>query len=295
MRLGVVFLPEHPWPRARELWRKAESLGFDHAWTYDHLSWRMLRDDPWHAATPTLAAVAAVTERIRLGVLVASPNFRHPVPTARELITLDDLSEGRLTFGIGAGGVGWDATTLGNEPWSRKERTERFEEFVELTDLLLRQPVTTWRGTYYAAHEARSAPGCVQSPRIPFVVAGAGPRSLRLAVEHGQGWVTVGPYDREGGPAGIEESIAVVSGQQAKVDEACADAGRDPATLDRYALTGLNLTSGLGSADEFDELVGRYAEIGVTDLVVHWPRPTEPYRADEATFERIFADRRSGT
>jgi alkanesulfonate monooxygenase SsuD/methylene tetrahydromethanopterin reductase-like flavin-dependent oxidoreductase (luciferase family) len=291
VRFGVVFLPEHPWPRAKELWQRAEALGFDHAWTYDHLSWRMLRDDPWHASTPTLAAAAAVTERIRLGVLVASPNFRHPVPTARELITLDDLSQGRLDFGIGAGGVGWDATTLGNEPWSPKERADRFEEFVTLTDLLLREPVTSWRGTYYAAHEARNAPGCRQQPRVPFVVAGGGPRGLRLAVEHGQGWVTIGTRDREGGPAGIDESIATVSGQMARLDQACVETGRDPATLERYVLTGLNLTAGLGSVDEFEELAGRYQELGVSELVVHWPRPAPPYQGDEATFERIFSRR----
>ena len=291
MRVGVVFLPEHPWPRAKELWQRAEALGFDHAWTYDHLSWRMLRDDPWHAATPTLAAAATVTERIRLGTLVASPNFRHPVPTARELITLDDLTQGRFVFGIGSGGVGWDATTLGNEPWSPKERADRFEEFVVLTDLLLRQEVTTWRGEHYAAHEARSAPGCVQEPRLPMVIAAGGPRGLRLTVEHGQGWVTIGERDREGGPAGIDESVATVGAQVEKLEAACAEAGRDPATIDRYALTGLNLTSGTRSADEFAELAGRYEEIGITDLVVHWPRATEPYRGDEDTFVRIFEER----
>jgi alkanesulfonate monooxygenase SsuD/methylene tetrahydromethanopterin reductase-like flavin-dependent oxidoreductase (luciferase family) len=289
--LGVVILPEHPWPRARELWQRAEALGFDHAWTYDHLSWRSLRDDPWHAATPTLAAAAAVTERIRLGTLVASPNFRHPVPTARELITLDDLSQGRFTFGIGAGGVGWDATTMGQEPWSPRERADRFEEFVVLSDLLLRQPVTTWKGEHYAAHEARNAPGCIQGPRLPFVIAAGGPRGMRITVEHGQGWVTVGERDRDGGAAPIEESVATVASQMATVDEACVKGGRDPKTLDRYVLTGLNLDSGLGSLDEFDDLVGRYEAIGITDLVVHWPRPTQPYLGDEATFLRVFEAR----
>jgi alkanesulfonate monooxygenase SsuD/methylene tetrahydromethanopterin reductase-like flavin-dependent oxidoreductase (luciferase family) len=293
VRVGVVILPEHPWPRAKALWQRAEALELDHAWTYDHLSWRMLRDDPWHAATPTLAAAAAVTERIRLGTLVASPNFRHPVPTARELITLDDLSGGRFTFGLGAGGLGWDATTLGNEAWSPRERADRFEEFVVLTDLLLRQPVTTWRGEHYAAHEARSAPGCVQQPRLPLVLAAGGPRGLALTVEHGQGWVTVGERDRAGGAAALDESVATVAAQLAKVDEACAAGGRDPATLDRYVLTGLNLDSGLRSVREFDELVDRYEAIGITDLVVHWPRPAPPYEGDEATFLRILEGRRS--
>src|SRR5450631_481901 len=140
MRLGVVILPEHPWREAREIWRRAEELGFDHAWTYDHLAWRSLRDDPWFGAIPTLTAAATVTERIRLGPLVASPNFRHPVSFAKELISLDAISEGRLTLGIGSGGPGWDATVLGAPAWSPRERADRFAEFVELTDRLLRAP-----------------------------------------------------------------------------------------------------------------------------------------------------------
>ncbi len=291
MRVGVVILPEHPWPRAKELWQRAEALGFDHAWTYDHLSWRSLRDDPWHGAVPTLAAAAVVTERMRLGTLVASPNFRHPVPTARELITLDDLSAGRVTFGIGAGGVGWDATTLGRVPWDAKERADRFEEFVVLSDLLLRQPVTTYEGRYYSAFEARSAPGCVQGPRLPFVIAAGGPRGMRIAAEHGQAWVTVGTRDREDGAAPVEEGVATVAAQLDALDEACAEAGRDPATLDRMVLTGLNLDSGAGSADQFEDTLGRYEALGVTDYVVHWPRATPPYQGDEAAFEAVFSSR----
>src|ERR1700710_2211504 len=113
MRFGVVILPEYPWREARDIWSRAEAMGFDHAWTYDHLAWRSLRDAPWFGAIPTLTAAAGATEHIRLGPLVASPNFRHPVPFAKELITLDDISDGRLTLGIGSGGEGWDATGLG--------------------------------------------------------------------------------------------------------------------------------------------------------------------------------------
>src|SRR4029450_5667635 len=103
MRLGVVILPELPWPDAQVQWRRAEQLGFDHAWTYDHLAWRGLRDSPWYGAVPTLAAAAAVPHPTRLGTLVASPEVRPPVPFARELVTLDEISGGRFTLGIGAG------------------------------------------------------------------------------------------------------------------------------------------------------------------------------------------------
>jgi len=127
MRLGVVILPDSRWSEAKSRWRRAEALGFDHAWTYDHLAWRSLRDAPWFGAIPTLTAAACVTTTIRLGPLVSSANFRHPVAFAKELMTLDDVSNGRLTIGIGAGAEGWDAWMLGGDPWSARERADRFD------------------------------------------------------------------------------------------------------------------------------------------------------------------------
>ncbi|KZX22824.1 LLM class flavin-dependent oxidoreductase [Rathayibacter tanaceti] len=92
MRHGIVILPQDPWAVARRKWQSAEGLGFDHAWTYDHLSWRSLAGEPWHATVPTLTAAALVTETLRLGTFVASPNFRHPVPFAKEIATLDEMA-----------------------------------------------------------------------------------------------------------------------------------------------------------------------------------------------------------
>ena len=201
------------------MWRGAEELGFDHAWTYDHLAWREFRDSAWFGAIPTLTAAALATERIRLGPLVASPNFRHPVSFAKELISLDDISGGRLTLGIGSGGVGWDATVLGNEPWSRRERSDRFAEFVELTDRLLREPATSHEGHFYSADGARTYPGCVQRPRVPFAVAATGPRTMALAARHGDTWVTTGDYGESQLPS--REGAAVVRTQIDMLEAAC--------------------------------------------------------------------------
>lgn len=287
MRLGVVILPELRRDELVATWRRAEQLGFDHAWTYDHLAWRSLRDSTWFAAVPTLAAAALATERIRLGTLVASPNFRHPVAFARELIALDDLSAGRFTLGIGAGGAGWDATILGQAAWSPRERAERFAEFVALSDRLLRQRETTWAGRYYSANEARSVPGCVQHPRIPFAIAATGPRGMRLAAGYGATWVTTGDRAREALPAA--EGARVVADQIARLEEACAALGRAPESLDRLVLSGLALSAGLDSADSLRETLARYAAVGVTDFVVHWPRASAPYADELARFERVVS------
>jgi alkanesulfonate monooxygenase SsuD/methylene tetrahydromethanopterin reductase-like flavin-dependent oxidoreductase (luciferase family) len=282
MRLGVVILPELRWPGAADVWRRAEELGFAHGWTYDHLAWRSLRDSPWFGAVPTLTAAATVTERMRLGTLVASPNFRHPVTLARDVLALDDISAGRFELGIGAGGVGWDAEILGQEPLSAADRADRYREFVELTDRVLREREVTHHGRWYSAVEARSHPGCVQQPRVPFVLAATGRRGMRLAARHAQTWVTTGEAD-----AGPGAGPAVVARQMALLDEACAEGGRNPSTVGRMVLTGAGLDPGLGSATAFEDLLGRYDEIGVTDLVVHWPRPTEPYAGDVSRFEEI--------
>ncbi len=294
MRLGVVILPEFRWAAGgREVWRRAEELGFDHAWTYDHLAWQTLRDEPWFGAVPTLTAAALATERIRLGTLVASPNFRHPVSFARELIALDDVSEGRFTLGVGAGGSGWDASMLGGEPLSQRQRTERFTEFVELLDQLLREPEVSYEGRYYAAVDARTYPGCVQRPRLPLAVAASGRKAMRVAATYGDSWVTIGAIaaaDR-GGPLVAGTRATQMVGEQIRIlEEVCHDIGRDPSSIARIVLAGPLLDEGLSSIEELRDTIGAYEGLGVTDFVVHRPRHHPPYSGDVSRFERVVAE-----
>ncbi|MGW4705356.1 LLM class flavin-dependent oxidoreductase [Streptomyces sp. NPDC004285] len=291
MRLSTVILPIHRWSEGQKIWRRAEDLGFHAAYTYDHLSWRSFRDGPWFGALPTLTAAATATERLRLGTLVTSPNFRHPVTLAKELITLDDVSGGRITLGIGAGGNGFDATALGQEAWTPKERADRFGEFVALLDRLLTEDAVTERGTFYSADEARNVPGCVQRPRLPFAVAATGPRGLRLAARYGRAWVTTGDpklYE-EGTP---EQSVAALRGQVEKLGKACAESGRDVAGLDKILLTGFtpDRARPLESVDAFVDFAGRHRELGFTELVIHWPIADSDFAADQTVFEKIATE-----
>ncbi|MFC8914369.1 LLM class flavin-dependent oxidoreductase [Streptomyces sp. NPDC057116] len=290
MRLSTVILPSRRWhDGGRDAWLRAERLGFHAAYTYDHLSWRSFRDGPWFGAIPTLTAAAAATGRIRLGTLVTSPNFRHPVTLAKELISLDDISGGRFTLGIGAGGNGFDATALGQEAWTPRERADRLAEFVPLLDRLLTEESVTYEGRFYAADEARNIPGCVQRPRLPFAVAATGPRGMRLAARHGQAWVTTG--DPKLFASGMpEESREALLGQLDKLGKACADAGRDAAELDKILLTGFTPDRPLESFDAFVDFAGRHFELGFTEIVIHAPIADSVFAADEKVFERIATE-----
>lgn len=289
-RVGVCILPEHPWRDAAPLWRRAEELGFDSAWTYDHITWTGLPSGPWYGAWPTLTAAATATSRIRLGTLVSNANFRHPVPFAQEVMSLDDISGGRLTVGLGAGTASADATVLGGGGWSPRERADRFEEFTEILDVMLTgapqgRPHTTYTGTYYQAVDARLEPGCPQSPRTPFAIAASGPRGMRLAAKHAQTWVCV---DSAGGrDTSRDEQFAGIGALAAKLDEACAQVGRDPRTLDRLVLTGFGADRPLASVEAFEDSRGRYAELGFTDLVVHQPRAEDPFAAQLSVLEAV--------
>jgi alkanesulfonate monooxygenase SsuD/methylene tetrahydromethanopterin reductase-like flavin-dependent oxidoreductase (luciferase family) len=287
MRVGVVILPQFSWAEARARWKSLEDRGFAHGWTYDHLAWRDLAEQNWFGTIPTLTAAATATSTLRLGTWVTSPNFRHPVTLAKDLMTLDDISGGRVIVGVGAGGTGWDATVLGQQPLTPGQRVQRLAEFVTLTDLLLRQPETSWQGDYFRADRARMIPAGSRA-RIPLIVAANGPRTMRIAAG-ADGWATTGPESTD---ASTQQWWDAVGGLVDRFESTATQAGRDPATMDRY----LNLDSApvlsVSSLDAFTDAAGRAAALGFTDILVHWPRPQGIYAADDAVLDGI-ADRLS--
>ncbi|MFI6225988.1 LLM class flavin-dependent oxidoreductase [Micromonospora echinospora] len=286
MRVGVVVLPEHRWTDALSIWSEVEELGFSHAWTYDHLSWRSLRGGPWYSPVPTLTAAAAATSRITIGTLVTSPNLRHPVTWAQDVMTIDEISGGRFVAGIGAGGGGHDAAVLGMPHLSPSRRHKRFREFIELGDLLLTEKKASYHGEYYTAVDACLAPGCVQRPRVPFAIAAAGRHALALAARYAQIWVTNGDPTRFG-ELSEKESWAVIRAQREIFEESCHREGRDPALVARMLNGSVIVGDPLSSVERFIDFVGRSRDEGFTDVVIHYPRRSEPFKADHRVFEKI--------
>lgn len=283
MRHGICILPEYPWAEAAPIWRRAEELGFDHAWTYDHLVWAGLPDSPWHSTVATLTAAAMVTDRIRLGTLVASPNFRHPMTLARDIVTLEDISGGRVLLGVGAGGD-LDATVLG-ELLSRGERSRRFREFVPLLDRCLREDHVDHTGEFYAAVDARN-----RTPvSTPLVVAAEGPRAMHLAVTYAEGWVTTGPTGGDWSQRDDVErwwrGVAELTERFTAAEQAGLSLDGSKSPLDRYLTLDASGPAALSSVDFLAEQVGRAEELGFTDVIVHWPRRQAPYAGDLAVLE----------
>ncbi|WP_440712567.1 LLM class flavin-dependent oxidoreductase [Gordonia sp. FQ] len=284
MRVGVVMLPETD-PADTGRWQAIEEYGFDHGWLLDHLAWRSRADSVWHATVPVLTAALLRTRTLRIGPLVATPNFRHPVLLAKDLMTLDVLSAGRMTVGLGAGAPGYDAQVLGERPLTPGESFGRFREFVDVLDALLTAPVTDWSGEWFTALGARNIPGPVQRPRPPFAVAANGPRSMRLAVLRGQGWVTMGTADRN---AGATDWWAGVAAAGRAFDRVTAETAV-PAGFARI----LNMSHRLGATDSaaaFGDDVQRAADLGFTEVITAWPRPDQPFAGRERLIEEIAAD-----
>ena len=168
----------------------------------------------------TLGALGAVTERIRLGTMVSPTSFRHPSVLAKNAVTADHVSGGRIELGMGAGWHELEHRTYGFDFHDLGTRYEVFEEQVEIVSRQLREPRFDHHGTHYRLEGCEANPKPVQSPSIPVILGGvAGPRSAALAARFADEYNTVFP------------SLEAVRDRKANLDAACADIGRDPLPL----------------------------------------------------------------
>lgn len=285
----MLLLPTDPWHETVALVQRLERLGYHHVWVYDHLSWRRYQDRPWHATYPWLAGLAAHTTRIRLGTMVANLNIRHPLTLTKDAMTLDHLSDGRFTLGLGAGGTGFDATALGQVRLTPAERAERLAEAAALIDGLLRGDVRNHKGTFYAVNEARLSPGCVQRPRLPLAIAAGRARTLDVVAHFADAWITWGDTSREDlTAAGTERAVVA---QLNHLESTCRTIGRNPKAIDRIFLIGNTDARPLASIGTFEEFVTTYEAIGFTDIVFHMPRVDDPIWNDDPEVVEAIARR----
>src|SRR3954467_5777211 len=191
LRFGIITLQKEPWPTMVERWQRIEALGFDHVWLADHFLNPYNPPQFWLEAWTLLTGLAAQTSRIRIGTLVTPIGLRNPAVLARQALTVDHISNGRLELGLGTG-VADDTSysMIGLPEWGPAERVGHFREAVEIIDLMLSNETTNYQGKYYQINGAVMRPAPIQQPRPPFTLAALGPTMLKIAARYADRWNT---------------------------------------------------------------------------------------------------------
>lgn len=273
MRFSVWPSPMQAWDSVLVLARQAEKTGWDGVWVADHF---MPDADEPRGDTlecwSTVAALAVAVPRIRLGTLVCGNTYRHPAVLANQAATVDIISEGRFTLGIGAGWQRSEHERYGIPFPSTRERLERLDEACHVIKALTTQERTDFSGRFYSLDAAPLDPKPVQDP-LPLLVGGGGEKvTLRIAAEHADAWNTWGDPDV------MRHKINVLDGH-------CEEVGRDPSTIQRSANAFVFLREGrarrddartsapdgrsiVGTADELTHTMAAYRDAGVDEFVV---------------------------
>ena len=300
MRFGAQLWSQHTtWPAFRDAALRAETSAWDSVWTWDHL---LAIFGPWEQPIlegwTTLTAVAAVTERVRIGLMVGANTFRNPGLTAKLATTLDHVSGGRAVLGIGGAWFEREHDAFGfDEEWGSGpgERLDRLEESVTLLRRLLDGERVTHDGRFYTMRDALCEPRPIQ-PHLPILIGGSGPRkTLRTAALHGDAWNTAG-------------TLEFVSAALATLDEHCAAVGRDrseielsisfpiairdtvaaaeAASAERFAVNGVanagNVPHLAGPPERIAEAIAPFRDLGFSTVIVRLPAPY-----DLETIERM--------
>ena len=245
----------------RAVWRIADEGGFDHVWDFDHLAsiGDGGPDRPIYEGWTLQAAIAEATKRVRIGCLVTGNTYRNPALLAKEAVTVDHLSGGRLEFGIGAAWAEIEHEMYGIE--GLDHRVGRLSESLRIIKSLFTEERTNFDGRYYHFKDAIANPKPIQKPYPPFWIGASGPTTLRLVARHADVWNIAG-----GDPARVKELTPML-------EEACGAVGRDPSEIRR------SIQFGWDGKDrrELLELSAGYLEQGVTEQVVYL-RGAEPER-----------------
>jgi F420-dependent oxidoreductase-like protein len=255
MRFGLDVAQQRvSWDELVRRVKFAEDLGFDGAWGFDHFK-PMYGEGPGETfeGVTTLAALASVTSRIRLGLLVTGMTYRHPSVYAAQALTIDHASHGRLEMTFGAAWFEEEHNELGIPFPSTSERFDRLEDALEIVTRLCTGEVVDYDGRQISLHQAQLQPKPVQQPHPPIWIGGAGPRrTLPLVGKYADVWHSWGT------PNSLQAA-------NARVDELAAAAGRDPSAIKRASSLSLD------DLDTARKHAAKWQAAGYDYLVCGWP------------------------
>jgi F420-dependent oxidoreductase-like protein len=275
VRLGLELSPQHVTiDELRQVWRLADDAGFDHVWGFDHLN--PIASDitgPVFEGWTLLAAMAEVTQRARIGLMVTGNTYRHPALLAKMAVTVDHLSDGRLEFGLGAAWAEAEHTMLGIPFPPTGERIHRMGEALVLIKKLWTEEQSDLDGRFYTLSAAVANPKPVQRPHPPIWIGGSGEKvTLRYVAEHADVWNAGGT------------DVETARRKSAILDEHCAAIGRDRAEIRRSAAPQLDRSDPAAAVDE----IHRYVDAGFTEIVLS-VAPPDPLAAAELAATQVLA------
>ena len=255
MRFGLdVAQQRMPWDEVVSRVQFAENLGFDGAWGFDHFQ-PMYGDGPGETfeGMTTLAALAGVTTRIRLGLLVTGVTYRHPSVFAAEALTIDHASHGRLELSLGAAWFDKEHNELGIPFPSTPERFDLLEDALEIVQRLFTGDVVSYDGKKVSLRDAQLQPVPVQQPHPPIWIGGSGPkRTLPLVAKYADVWHTWGT------PNSLQDA-------NRRIDELATAAGREPSAIKRANSLSLD------DLDTARKHAGKWRDAGYDYLICMWP------------------------
>jgi alkanesulfonate monooxygenase SsuD/methylene tetrahydromethanopterin reductase-like flavin-dependent oxidoreductase (luciferase family) len=255
------------------VWREADAIPeIEHAWLYDHLLPRVGDlSGPIYEGWTLLAALAGQTQRLRLGLLATNNRIRHPALLAKMAATVDVISDGRLDFGIGVGGlptrdprfgemVAPEYHAYGIPIGSWADALSSLAEACTIIRRMWTGEVFDFAGRHHRLRGARGNPRPIQRPHPPMVIAGTGAATLRVVAEHADVWNAIGP------PLNSVETLRQRSGA---LDGQCAAIGRDPATITRSVQAAISYEDPARTRDGLRQLI----DAGFSHVVLNLPAP----------------------
>ena len=278
LKVGVQ-LPEiewvAPWRELARMATTAEQVGFDSLWVGDHLLYRYPDEPdkgPWEAWT-VMGALAAITERIEIGPLVACTSFHNPAMIAKKAATLEEISGGRLILGLGAG---WNEPEYSAYGFPYDHRVSRFEEAFTIIRRLLAGERVDFHGDYYSVNDCVIVPPGPRPAGPPLMIGSGGDRMLDITIPYIQSW--------NAWYAWFDNKPELLAPWMEKVDAACERAGRDPKSVERTCAVYVQLTGGegrptlaiedskieplTGSPREMADGLRRFAEVGIDHVQI---------------------------
>jgi alkanesulfonate monooxygenase SsuD/methylene tetrahydromethanopterin reductase-like flavin-dependent oxidoreductase (luciferase family) len=283
-RISLVVPPVGAWREQQRTYRRADDLGYDVVYTYDHLTHFTAPGQWLSEAFTTLTAAAAATSRIRLGTLVASAVLRSPVALARVAMTVQDITDGRLVLGLGMGAPDCALADHGRRE-TVGEMSARFADVVRGYRAVL-DGATDWQGatTSFGGLATTPAPEGVEPPEL--VLAAHGPKALALAAQYADGWNTYG------GPGTTElegdEFWDLLSRQTARFEAACAETGRETGEVRRSLMLGFGRVRPTDSVDAYLAAAERAEQQGFRELIVFGPDSPAGMGSDPAVHEKAL-------